>query len=151
MTTERKLEFNRALLGVEAESGRFPVTEGTIHDFCGMVEETNPLYRDLEEARRRGYRGLVAPPTMVNLYVRRLIKPDAKLSFKGTRLHAGQTLAVHQPICAGDVLTAYTQLAEVYAKTGRTGTMAFMVWETRFVNQEEVTVASVRESFMSRP
>ena len=91
------------------------------------------------------------PPPWSTSTSRRLIKPDARLSFKGTRLHAGQTLEVHQPVCAGDVLTAYTQLAEVYAKTGRTGTMAFMVWETSFVNQEEVTVASVRESFMSRP
>ena len=151
MTSEQKLEFDRSLVGVEAESGRFSVTAEEILRFCGLVSETNPLFTDEAEARRRGYRGLVSPPTMVNLFISRLDKPDAKLSFAGNRLHAGQTLEVLVPVCAGDELTAYTQLQDVYAKTGRTGTMAFIVWETRFVNQQGETAIMVRETFMSRP
>lgn len=151
MTSVQKLEFDRSLVGVEAESGRFPVTVEQILHFCRLVNETNPLFTDEAEARRRGYPGLVAPPTMVNLFISRLDKPDAKLSFAGTRLHAGQALEVLAPVCAGDELTAYTRLLDVYAKTGRTGTMAFIVWETRFVNQRGETAVLVRETFMSRP
>ena len=45
-----------------------------------------------------------------------------------TRFHAGQRVQAKASICAGDFLTASSHLKEVYPKTGRSGTMVFIVW-----------------------
>ena len=63
---------------------------------------------------------------------------------------AGQAIESHAPIRPGDTLNATTKLKEVYAKTGRTGTMVFVVWETTFSNQNGTVVAEVEESFARR-
>ena len=55
-----------------------------------------------------------------------------------------------EKIVAGDSLTASSHLKEVYPKTGRSGTMVFVVWETTFRNQKGQVVADVQESFAAR-
>ena len=65
-------------------------------------------------------------------------------------MHAGQRVQALAPICAGDQLNASSHLKDVYAKTGRTGTMVFVVWETTFTNQDGKVVAEVEESFARR-
>ena len=65
-------------------------------------------------------------------------------------MHAGQRVQPKAPIVAGDQLTASSHLKEVYAKTGRSGTMVFVVWETIFTNQNNEVVADVQESFARR-
>ena len=45
-------------------------------------------------------------------------------------------------------LTHY--LKEVYEKTGRSGKMVFVVWETRFTNQHGDTAVLVRDAFVRR-
>jgi acyl dehydratase len=148
--TGQRLEFDRSLLGVEFDAGSFDVTQGEVLAFSRAVGETAPLFTDEAEARRQGCRGLVAPPTFPNLLLRRVQRPDPRLSYTGPHLHAGQVVEVGTPICAGDRLTARGRLADVYVKTGRTGAMAFTVWETRFVNQSGETAALLRESFAFR-
>ena len=65
-------------------------------------------------------------------------------------MHAGQRVQSKAPIVAGDSLIASSHLKEVYPKTGRSGTMVFVVWETTFRNQDGVVVADVQESYASR-
>jgi acyl dehydratase len=66
------------------------------------------------------------------------------------RFHAGQRVQPRAPIVAGDSLTASSHLKDVYAKTGRSGTMVFIVWETTLRNQKGEVVADVQESFAAR-
>ena len=148
--TEQELEFDRSLLGQPMQSGTFEVTPEAVQAYVVAVGETDPIHTDAEAARRRGFRDIVAPPTIVNVFIRGFGRPNVKLNFTGLGAHAGQALESLAPICAGDRLEASTQLKEVYTKTGRTGTMAFVVWETGFVNQEGTVVAKARESFMTR-
>ena len=148
--TEEKLEFDESLLGKEVDAGSFDVTREQILNLCRVVGETNPLFTDEAEAQRRGYKALVAPPTITNLLIRSFNRPEVKVNFGNLRLHAGQAIECLVPICAGDRLNGHTSLKDVYTKTGRTGTMAFIVWETRFTNQDDIDVARVRESFMVR-
>jgi acyl dehydratase len=51
---------------------------------------------------------------------------------------------------AGDRLTASSHLKDVYTKTGRSGTMVHVVWETTFSNQDGVVVADVQRSQVVR-
>ena len=65
-------------------------------------------------------------------------------------IHAGQRIQSRAPIFAGDQVTASSHLKEVYPKTGRSGTMVFIVWETTFRNQHGDVVADVQESYAAR-
>ncbi|MBI2872595.1 MAG: MaoC family dehydratase N-terminal domain-containing protein [Chloroflexi bacterium] len=149
--TSPQLEFNRELLGKEFPSGTFHVEKEQILAYCQAVGETSPIYTDDEAARRAGYRSLVAPPGFSNLLVRATGRPNIGLKFSATTMHASQAVESFLPIQASDTLEARTRLKDVYAKTGRTGTMVFIVWETLFTNQEGKTVAAVSSSFVHRP
>ena len=148
MTLE--LEFDRSLLGKEHKAGPFPVTSELIRNYCEAIGETNPLYTDEEAAKAAGYSAILAPPALCAVFVRQVTIPDLKLNFGKTRFHAGQMMEPLAPIVAGDSLSATSFLKEVYPKTGRTGTMVFMVWETDFTNQRGEKVAAVQESFAAR-
>ena len=145
-----ELEYDRSLYGKEHEAGPFEVTQEMIQAFSRSIREANPLYTDEAAARAAGYRSLVAPPTLCTVFVRRVSLPDIRLKFGRLRFHAGQRVQPRAPIVAGDFLTASSHLKEVYPKTGRSGTMVFIVWETTFRNQDEVVVADVQESFAVR-
>ena len=152
MATE--LEYNRSLYGIEHEAGPFEVTESQIQAFSRGIAETNPIYTDGVAAKSEGFQDIVAPPTFCTIMVHRVSLPDIGLKFGGKPvtggMHAGQRVQARAPITAGDQLTASSHLKEVYPKTGRTGTMVFIVWETTFRNQDGTVVADVQESFIRR-
>jgi acyl dehydratase len=121
-----------------------------IQAFSRSIGETGAVFNDEAAAQAAGYRSVVAPPTLCTLYVRRVELPDINLKFGRTRFHAGQRVQARAPILAGDFLTASSHLKEVYPKTGRSGTMVFIVWETTFRNQKGEVVADVQESYAAR-
>ena len=145
-----ELEYDRSLYGKEHLAGPFEVTKQLIQSFTRSVGETNPVFNDEDAARAAGYRGLVAPPTLCTVLVHRVSLPSINLKFGKMQVHAGQRVQPRAPIVAGDQLTASSHLKDVYAKTGRSGTMVFTVWETTFRNQNGEVVADVQESFATR-
>ncbi len=145
-----ELHYDRSLYGKEHLAGPFEVTKEQIQAFTQSVGETNPVVLDEAAARAAGFDGLVAPPTFCTVLVHRVSLPDIKLDFGKMQVHAGQRVQPRAPIVAGDRLTASSHLKDVYAKTGRSGTMVFIVWETTFRNQNGDVVADVQESFARR-
>ena len=145
-----ELDYDRSLYGKEHQAGPFEVTESQIQAFSRGIAETNPIYTDAAAAKAQGFRTIVAPPTFCTIMVHRVSLPDINLKFGGTRMHAGQRVQSRAPIQAGDKLTASSHLKDVYPKTGRSGTMVFIVWETTFRNQDGTVVADVQESFARR-
>ncbi len=121
-----------------------------IQAFSQSIGESGPVFNDESAAQTAGYTSIVAPPTLCTLYVRRVELPDINLKFGRTRFHGGQRVQAKAPIVAGDFLTASSHLKEVYPKTGRSGTMVFIVWETTFRNQNGEVVADVQESYVAR-
>lgn len=149
MTTDADVEFDRSVLGKVIEAGPHEVTRDRIVAFARAVGETNPVYTDDEAARQAGYPSIVAPPTFVNFFVMGS-RPDPKIQHGTLSFHSGQNIECYSPVRPGDSLRSRTQLEDVYAKTGRSGTMVFAVWRTDVVNQHDEVVAAVRESFVRR-
>ena len=148
--TTHELDFDRSLLGVDRPSGVFQIDKEIILKCCRSIGETDPIHTDEEAARAAGHPSLLAPPAFCAVFVRGLGRPDIKLKFGNISFHANESMETLAPVYAGDTLTATTRLKDVYAKTGRSGTMAFVVWETSFANQKGQQVATVQESFVSR-
>lgn len=150
MTTDEGIKYDRSLLGVEHEIGSHEVTKQMIVDFATSTGETNPIFFDEEYGKNSEYGSIIAPPTLCNIFIGGVARPDIKLEFGDLGFFAGQAIEHVAPIRPGDTLNAKTKLKEVYAKTGRSGKMVFAVWETGFTNQSGETVALIQESFVRR-
>ena len=148
MTTE--LNYDRSLHEKEHRAGPFEITADMISAVNASLGEKGAAFTSDAAAQELGFRGMVAPPTLCSIYVREVQLPDVGLDFGKVQMHAGQRVQPIAPVYAGDTLTASSHLKDVYAKTGRSGTMVFVVWETTFRNQHDEVVAEVQESFARR-
>ena len=76
-----ELEYDRSLYGKEHEAGPFDVTEDMIISFNQSISQMGACYNDRDAAVEAGYRGIIAPPTLCTLFVRRVELPDINLKF----------------------------------------------------------------------
>lgn len=149
MAEAEVLEFDRSVLGVEVDVGTFEVTKEQIVAFAQAVGETNPLFLDEAAAKAGPYGGLIAPPTFYSVF-RTGSGLDPKVTFGTTGFNAGQHCEFFEPIRHGDVISARIQVADVYQKTGRTGSMVFILRRTTFSNQRGQKVAMVEQTYVRR-
>ncbi len=140
------IDFDRSVIGIDVEVGTHEVSKEQLIAYAKAVGETNPLYLDEEAAKAGPYGTIIAPPLFYNMLS---LQPglDPKVKFGTSGFDAGQHAEFFEPIRAGDTISAKTQVADVYAKTGRTGTMVFSVRRTTYTNQKgEKTVVVDRIS-----
>ncbi len=150
MTVEPVVEFDRSVLGKEVDGGTFTITREKIVAFAKAAGETNPIYFDDAAAKKAGYASIIAPPTYVNTLIIGSGRPDPGVKFGTLGFHSGQNLENRLPVKPGDTIRAVTSLEDVYPKTGRAGTMVFIVWKTELTNQNGEVIAVARESFVRR-
>lgn len=129
------IDFDRSVLGVEVEVGSQEVTAEQIIAYAKALVETNPLHLDEEAAKAGPYGAVIAPPLFYNI-LQVGPGPDPKVNFGTTGFDAGQHVEFFEPIKAGETIHAKAKVHDVYAKTGRTGTMVFAVRRTTFTNQD---------------
>lgn len=129
------IDFDRSVIGVEVEVGTHEVDRDRIVAYARAVGETNPLYLDEDVAKKGPYGTIIAPPLFYNM-LSLGGGLDPKVNFGNSGFDGGQHVEFFEPIRAGDTISAKTQVADVYAKTGRTGTMVFTVRRTTFTNQD---------------
>ena len=144
------VELDDSVIGEEVHVGSLEISLASIASYCEALEETNPLYTDAEWAEREGpYGGIVAPPGILNT-ARLRPGPDPQVRFGDQQFLAGSRLETFSPIRPGDTVDAFTQVKEVYEKTGRSGRMVFIVRRTRYANQDGVDVAATENSLVMR-
>jgi hypothetical protein len=141
---QETLEFNRNIFEHEYPIGEFEVTRELLEDFISGVGETNPRYVDAAS------NALSAPAAFVGLFTEWLEPAELGLKFEGVDFLGGQWVEPIGPIRPGDVLKCTARVKEVYRKTGRSGPMAFIVMEYRFVNQEGELVSIAGVSHVRR-
>jgi acyl dehydratase len=130
-------EFDRSVYG--------PVTADELIAFAKAVGETRPVYTQPGP-------DLVAHPTYPVRFRGRRFYPDrlpAGIDMR-TGFDAGKDLELGVPIRPGDTCTVSATLHEVYEKTGRSGTMVFVVIRFTITNQRGELVATVDNRFAHR-
>ena len=150
-----ELKYDRSLHDNEHKAGPFEVTGEIIERVNDSLGQTNSSFTSDAGGtgagtRGQGFRSVLASPTLCSIFMREVNLPDIEIEFGKSRMHAGHRLQPKAPIYAGDRLSASSYLKDVYAKTGRSGTMVFIVWETTFRNQDGHVVAEIQESFARR-
>jgi len=115
---------------------QFELTAEQIADYACACGELAPRYT------KPDHPDFQAPPTFPSSFrpTRRLPEDFPKLP--GLGMDAGKAVAPRLPIRPGVRLTARTHLHDVYAKTGRSGRMTFMVTRMEIFDPDEVLLAS---------
>ena len=136
-------------MGVVADAGTIEVTREMIARYCEVLGETNPLWTDDARAAAGPYGGIIAPPGFVSvLPARSQLNP--KVKFGNSTFLGGRRIDAYAPVRPGDRISCREQITDVYAKTGRTGTMVFAIRRISYVNQDEVTVGVCDTSMLYR-
>ena len=149
MTAEPDIEYDRSVVGVDADVGSVEITREVIANFCTALGESNPLYTDEEAAARGPHGSLTAPPAiLISLGFQQ--GADPKVQFGNATFVGGHHLDVHEPIRLGDTISAKARIKEVFPKTGRTGTMVFVVRQVQYTNQHGRPVATAEMSMVHR-
>ena len=130
MSDEPVFEYDASVIGVEEEVGTITIDTAIVARYCELMGDTNPLYTE---------QGFVPPSVLQRVRFRD--GPDPKVKFGNTGFHAGARLELLQPIKVGETLTGWSQAKEVYAKTGRSGTMVFAVSRLTYKNEAGEAVA----------
>ncbi|HZQ50069.1 MAG TPA: MaoC family dehydratase N-terminal domain-containing protein [Candidatus Dormibacteraeota bacterium] len=132
------LERLRERIGVAGEPVVSIVEAGHLRRFAEAIGDPNPRW--LTEA----------PPTfLVALAPASYHAPEAEQYGRGW-LNGGNRFELVEPVRAGDEITATTRIADVYEKSGSSGNLLFIVFETEYVNQHGATVGRVRGTAIRR-
>jgi hypothetical protein len=145
MTSENgdlQFEYDRSVVGGEVEVGEFSISPEQVRAYCETMSESNPQYAS----------GEIAPPGLLSAvsFGGAGNTLDPKVKFGNTTFMAGSRMEFYSPIQANTPLKVTTKIKEVYGKTGRSGTMVFVVRRTEFKNGEGTAVAALEQSIVHR-
>jgi acyl dehydratase len=145
------LQFDPAIIGRAFEvTDPVTVTAESITKFCKAIGDTNPLFTDEDAARNGPYGGIVAPPSYsVTFRNGRHFFTHVPRFGKGG-FDAGKDVEFVSHIRPGDQITLSSAVKEIYEKTGRSGSMVFVVVRSTLKNQRDEVVAHVDHRFMHR-
>jgi hypothetical protein len=132
------LDRVKARIGVAGPPVSATVEAGHLKRFCEAIGDPSPRW--LEEA----------PPTfLVALAPTSYHLPEAEEYGKGW-LNGGNRFEYLEPVRVGDQITATGKVADVYEKSGGSGTLLFIIFETDYVNQHGRIVARLRGTAIRR-
>jgi hypothetical protein len=146
----------RRQIGVETPPWTYEVTTTSVRMFARGVGYTDPVYFDVDAAKRAGYRSLPAPPTYLGTPV--FLPGLSSDTFSGPQqggprlehglknlLDGGTETEYFDAICAGDTLTVKSKLAGLDIRESKSiGKMLITTQETSYTNQLGKLVAVQR-------
>ena len=132
----------------------FDVERGRLRFFAKTIGLTDPIYSDVEAARRAGYRDLPVPPTFLGHSLElELADPMGWLAALGGDLtrttHAEQAFNYHAMAFAGDHLVLQRRIVDVYTKKG--GALEFVVKQTDVMRGTELLIESLSTIALRHP
>jgi hypothetical protein len=137
-TTTSVIDRLRARIGKDGSSTEATVEAGHLKRFAEAIGDPNPRWTR------------EAPPTfLVALSPAAYHLEEAEEYGKGW-LNGGNRFEYLEPVKVGDRITATSRVADVYEKTGSSGSLLFIIFETEYVNQDGRTIARLRGTAIRR-
>ncbi len=142
------------VIGTEHPPLTVEVERGRLRAFAHSIDETDPVYLDLDAARAAGHPDLPVPPTFLfGLGLGGGADDFGWLAGLGVDLrqvlHGEQGFTYHQVAHAGDTLVLRPRIVDVFTKRG--GALQFLVRETQVSRPDETLVADMRMTIVVRP
>lgn len=129
-------QLREQFLNTVFDEQTFELTARQIADYASACGEQASRYLD------PAHPDFQAPPTFPSSFqpARRL--PEGFPSFPGLGMDAGKAVGPLAPLRPNVKLTCRTHLHDLYAKTGRSGRMTFMVTRMEVYDPDEVLLAT---------
>ena len=136
----------RGWLGREQTFEPYLVTRMQIAQYAHTVGITDRVHSDVEEARRAGYRDVVAPLGF-HLVIRHAVPnlvPISELAEDGgsedmtppvaarRRMAGESSTTFHEPIVAGDEIRLTKRIGSLEEKNGRSGPLVFVGYDLEY-------------------
>ena len=132
------LDRLRARIGQDGRATEAMVEAGHLKRFVEAIGDPNPRWAE------------EAPPTfLVALAPASVHLAEAEEYGKGW-LNGGNRFEYFEPVKVGDRITATGRVADVYEKTGSSGSLLFIIFETEYFNRHGRTVARLRGTAIRR-
>ncbi|MEU0990377.1 MaoC family dehydratase N-terminal domain-containing protein [Streptomyces sp. NPDC005953] len=145
------MAIDPAIIGTRTEAFDTTAERGRLRFFARATGQTDAVYEDLVAAEAAGHRDLPVPPTF--LFCLEMDNPgrgrfltDLGIDIR-TVLHGGQEFTYHAQAYAGDLLTFWTEVRDVYTKKG--GALEFIVRATH-VTRDGVPIATLTSTTVVR-
>ncbi|RLL46867.1 MaoC family dehydratase [Oceanobacillus piezotolerans] len=134
------------LIGMEMEPYTFKVEQGKIREFVQAIGDSNPIYYDIESAKREGFENIPIPLTFLTAVEfwggDNFLEHLSNFQVNPVRVvHGEQEYDLIQDIYAGDILTVTLKVVNVVVKHGSTGGMDLITTENKYKNQKNELVA----------
>ena len=144
------MTVDTSAIGKATGAWRVTVERGPVSNFAAALEDSNPIYRDVNQAHGAGFDNIPAPPTFTFAMpfwgsFSEDQPPDptgganpmhtimGELFAKGALvLHGEQEFVYHRTPVAGDVLDGVQTITDIYEKSSETANMTFVVMETQW-------------------
>ena len=131
-------------------SPAYEVGREKIREFAEAINSWDPLHRDPEAARAKGYPDVIAPPTLAVIIAQRsdaqvIIDPEAGIDFSRV-VHGEQRFIHHRPIVAGDVLVATLHVDQVDAR----GRHAMVTTRVEIADEKGEPVTTAKSTIVVR-
>ena len=137
-TATSVLERLRARIGEAGPSSEATVEAGHLKRFVQAIGDPNPRWTK------------EAPPTFLVALAPASMHLDEAEEYGKGWLNGGNRFEYHEPVKVGDRITATSRVADVYEKTGGSGSLLFIIFETDYVNQDGRSVARLRGTAIRR-
>ena len=151
-------EEMREVIGVESPPWTYEVTTTSVRSFARGVGYTDPVYFDVEAARKAGYPSLPAPPTYLGTPV--FIPGQSSDTFSGPNLggprvnhglpgllDGGTETEYLEQICAGDTLVVTSKVSDLTVReSGSLGKMLLVTSESTYTFQKTGKVAAIQRA-----
>jgi len=141
------IQVNRGVIGKQYPPYTVTVERGKIKEFARAIGDLNPFYLDDAVARASEWGDVIAPPTFATTFRDEAIAAQAlrDLGIDISRvLHGEQEFEIHRQMRPGETYLCRTRVVDVYEKSGRTGSMAFVVRETVATDDANEIVVTMR-------
>ena len=120
--------LDRKFIGYEFDPSEVKINSWEVSQFAHAIRDDNPIYFNLEEAKKQGYRDLPVPPTYFS-----------KMTFSGEGggseffstlgidyrklLDGGREYRYYKQVCAGDTIIYKTKVENIVEREGKRGKM----------------------------
>ncbi len=138
MATTSVVDRLRVRIGSTATQISATVEAGHLKRFAEAIGDSNPRW--LREA----------PPTFLVALVPASVHLDEAEEYGKGWLNGGNRFEYIEAVSVGDRITATGRVADVYEKTGSSGSLLFIIFETEYVNQHGRPVARLRGTAIRR-
>lgn len=144
---ERQLS---ALIGPLGQPVSMAVELGAVRRMAVAVDDFDPIHYDQDAARRRGFRGIVAPWPLLWSYFFNCTEYHLDIAFGKATVHGQDEYEFHEPLVVGDVITVATAITAARLKQGKSGPLGQVESERRFTNQHGQLCAVLKTTLFRR-